>query len=172
MCNPLAISRNINCRRVGCGSTASSHEGRILNTNVQWALVVDACNLSKRVTSLTSISLGYRSTLQPPTRTLQGCLQFSNNWVRRWTMPKPKRTSMQGSTVDRRSPSLWQKLTEAMAPPWLNWPLSLGKHQEAGGCEPASLHQGCQHRTISQGPLWEIFKRYNYRNVSLPNPME
>lgn len=118
---------------MGCGSTASSHEGRILNTNVKWASVVHACNLSKRVTSLMSISLGYHSTLQPQTRTLQGCLQFSNNWVRRWTMPKPKHTSMQGSIVDRRSPSLWQKLTEAMAPPWLNWPLSPGKHQEARG---------------------------------------
>lgn len=40
---------------------------------------------------------------------------------------------MQGSIVDRRSPSMWQKLTEAMDPPWFNWPLSPRKHQEAGG---------------------------------------
>ncbi|EGW04945.1 hypothetical protein I79_003450 [Cricetulus griseus] len=52
-------------------------EDRALNADSKWALVVHACNLSKRFSSPTSVSLGYSDTLQPPP--LKRHLLFSNN---------------------------------------------------------------------------------------------
>lgn len=108
-----------------------------------------ACNLKIHKSN---ISLGHSNILQTPP--LQGHLQFSDNWVRRWTMPKPKQTSTQGTewTGAHHYGGKWQEQWTQHG--WTG-PSPLGSARKQWVCEPAFLLQLCQHCTVSQCSLGE-----------------
>lgn len=150
---PASYKQNINCRRVGCGSTSSSREGRVLNTNVKWTSVVHACNLRKRFSSLMSISMGYAAPCNPRPPPCKG-VSSSQTTGLEGGLCQSKMHKHAGKHSGQEKPITVAETDRSNEPTMVeSATLPQGSARKHGGYKPASLHQCCQHHTISQCPL-------------------
>lgn len=132
------------CRQVGCRSAASPCEGRALNTNVSGPAILRFTNLTSAWATATSCKSHPRKGIfsSQTTGSEGGLCQSQNRQAHRETE----------WTGAHHYGGKWQEQWTQHG--WTG-PSPLGSARKQWVCEPAFLHQLCQHCTVSQCSLGE-----------------